>query len=76
MAGIRHATEELSAGGSRNQGNQLRLEVLVVSKQQLSQDCHQRTSRGAPDLGCLCDVLLALSWVISSFNKLLAFALS
>ena len=73
IVGIRHAAEELSAGGGRNQGNELSVEVLV-SKQQLPQDCPQGTSKGAPDLGCLCVVLLALSWVISSFNELLTFA--
>lgn len=73
MAGIRHAAKELRAGGSRNQGNQPSAEVLV-SKQQLPQACHQGPSKGAPNLGCLCVVLLALSWVISSFKELLTFA--
>lgn len=49
---------------------------MLVSKQQLSQDCHQGTRKGMPDPGlCLCKVLLAFSWVISS-SELLAFAFS
>lgn len=49
---------------------------VLVSKQQISQDCHKGTSKGVPDPGLLCEELLVLSWVISSFCQLLAFAFS